>query len=302
MSSGSQRVGCRALQVDDGDHPPVAAWLLYRTLAKESTQRFGPYSVDLAMEGAPEGRGLPLVVVSHGTGGTPWGYRDLARFLARAGFAVALIEHPGNSRNDDRLAGTIANLENRPRHATRVVDAALGDPRVGPSIAAGGFALIGHSMGGYTALAVAGGRPWALPHETPGGAARRVEVEHDPRVRALVLLAPATPWFVPDGSLSRVEVPILLLTAEHDPHTPAFHGSLVERSVRDPAAVDAKVVAGAGHFAFMSPFPEGMIRKAFLPSQDPPGFDRALYQTVLQTEVLAFLQRRFVTALPSGKA
>jgi len=51
----------------------------------------------------------------------------------------------------------------------------------------------------------------------------------------------------------------------------------------------------------MSPFPDGMVRSAFLPSQDPPGFDRALYQTLLQAEVLAFLRRRFVAASPPGK-
>ena len=214
-----------------------------------------------------------------------------ALFLARSGFAVALIEHPGNSRNDDRLAGTVANLENRPRHVVRVLDAALADALLGPRISRDDVAMLGHSMGGYTALAVAGGNPSSLPHESPEGVGRPLAVAHDPRVRALVLLAPATPWFLLEGALSEVDLPILLLTAENDEYAPAFFGALVERGVRSPARVEARVVPLAGHFAFVSPFPPAMVRPDFPPSQDPPGFDRAAYQAVLRADVLAFLRR-----------
>ncbi|MFL5350272.1 MAG: hypothetical protein ACJ8AT_36315 [Hyalangium sp.] len=37
--------------------------------------------------------------MSHGTGGSPWTYRGMAAHLARAGFVVALPEHPGNNRS-----------------------------------------------------------------------------------------------------------------------------------------------------------------------------------------------------------
>jgi hypothetical protein len=60
--------------------------------------------------------------------------------------------------------------------------------------------------------------------------------------------------------------------------------------VRDPRRVDHVVVPGAGHFAFVSPFPPEMVRPGFLPSQDPPGFDRAAYQPVLNGEILGFLR------------
>jgi predicted dienelactone hydrolase len=285
-------VGCHALAVhDDVQGAAIPAWLLYPTRDPAGASRFGPYSVDVAVDGAPAGEGMPLVVVSHGTGGTPWGYRDLAASLAREGFVVALVEHPGNSRNGDQLAGTVANLENRPRHVARVIDAAYADALVGPAIAHGPVGMIGHSMGGYTALAVAGGKPSSMPHESGDGAGRPVAITHDQRVRAVVLLAPALPWFLLDGALAGVDVPILLRTAEHDPYTPPFNGELVARGVPDPARVDARVVPGAGHFAFMSPFPPPMVRPDFLPSQDPHGFDRAAYQPVLHAEVLAFLRR-----------
>ena len=45
--------------------------------------------------------------------------------------------------------------------------------------------VIGHSIGGYTALASAGGKPLALPTQTPDGVAHPVEVERDPRIGAV---------------------------------------------------------------------------------------------------------------------
>jgi predicted dienelactone hydrolase len=49
---------------------------------------------------------------------------------------------------------------------------------------------IGHS-GGYTALALAGGKPW-LP------ARQQIKV-HDPRIKALILMAPAAAYYLPEN-------------------------------------------------------------------------------------------------------
>jgi predicted dienelactone hydrolase len=210
--------------------------------------------------------------------------------LARAGFVVALPEHPGNNRSDNSLANTAANLENRPRHVRLVLDAIFEDAELGKRLSPGGVGVIGHSMGGYTALAVAGGRPSSFPNESPDGQARAIPVVHDPRVRALVLLAPASPWFMAEGALAGVEIPILMRTAERDEHTPAMHAEIILRGVPDPQRIDHRVVPNAGHFSFQSPFPPAMTRPEFPPSQDPAGFDRAAFQPVLHAEILAFLR------------
>lgn len=282
-------VGCRAIDVVDAvQGARIVTHVLFPTRAAEQEVSFGPYPVSVAMDGSVAGSGLPLVVVSHGTGGSPWTYRDLAAFLARRGFVVALPEHPGNSRSDDRLAGTPANLENRPRHVRRVIDGVQGDPALGAHVAAT-VAVVGHSMGAYTALAVAGGRPSALPNETEDGRTRPVPVVRDVRVRALVLLAPATPWFMGEGALADVDVPILMRSGEKDAHAPSFHADIVTRGATRVPRMDARVVPGAGHFAFQTPFPAAMTRPEFPPSQDPPGFDRAAYLPTLYEEIATFL-------------
>jgi predicted dienelactone hydrolase len=101
--------------------------LLYPAREPEHTVRFGPYTLAVAQDAPPVGEQLPLVILSHGNGGTPWAYRDLAKHLAHSNFVVALPEHPGNSRNDNSLAHTAANLENRPRHLTLSIGAVFDD-------------------------------------------------------------------------------------------------------------------------------------------------------------------------------
>ena len=265
----------------------------------ERPRRFGPYTVDADRDADPDGEDLPIVVISHGNEGSPWTHRGLAARLARAGHAVVLPEHLGNSRSDRSLTHTPDNLVNRPRHVRLALDAALADPVVGGSLRPGGVAVIGHSIGGYTALAVAGGEPATLPHETAGRSVR-FEVDHDPRVGALVLLAPACPWFV-HGSLRAVDVPIMLRTGERDELVPPTRAAVVESGVADPAAVDHRIVPGAGHHSFQDPFPPSLAGPHFPPSQDPEGFDRAAYQAVLAEEILAFLRGAAVGPQRGGR-
>lgn len=284
--------GCRIADVNDPvQGVPIPMRLLYPTRASARREPVGPYEIEVAMNADADTGPFPLVVISHGGGGFPLTHRDLAAHLVRAGFVVALPEHPGNSRTDNRLDGTVANLENRPRHIRLAIDAAFTDPAIGALLSHDKVALIGHSMGGYTALAVAGGRPIASPHETVNGTMQPVAVTPDARVRALVLLAPACGWFWADGALSDVHVPILLRTAEKDAHAHYLHVDFIERGVRDRRLVDAQVIPNAGHHAFQSPFPQRMIRPDFPPSQDPVGFDRAAFQPILATEIVDFLRR-----------
>ncbi len=257
--------------VDPATGARLPITVLYPTRTAGAPVRFGPYAVTFARDAEPDGDELRVVAISHGTGGSPWVYRDLASHLAQARFAVVLLEHPGNNRSDDRLAHTIINLENRPRHLRMAIDAAFTDGLLAPHLSQAGVAVIGHSLGGYTALAAAGGHPTSYAHESPDGRQRAIAVERDPRVIALVLLAPATGWFMLDGALSDVDARILMRTGEKDEHTPAFHAQIVLRGVREPARVDHAVVPNAGHFAFLTPFPPEMVKPGFPPRRTRRG-------------------------------
>jgi len=84
-----------------------------------------------------------------------------------------------------------------PRHLRLVVRALARDPRFDVGLRADVVAVVGHSMDGYSALAVAGGRSWSEDF-------KRVDVTADPRVKALVLLAPATVWYAAADAPCRI--------------------------------------------------------------------------------------------------
>lgn len=282
------QVGCLSLAVADAvQGVTLPVHVLYPTDAPAKAERFGPYELEVARDAPVLGSGLPLVVISHGNGGTPWGYRWLTPHLAREGFAVVLVEHIGNSRTDNSLAESPQNLANRPRHVTLALSAAL--EALAPH-AIDRTAVVGHSFGGYTALAVAGGKPMAMPNQTPDGVARPVEVERDPRVRACVLLAPALPWFLGAGALDDVRVPLLVRTAARDELVPPFFVDKILAALPPAARMDYACVPNAGHFAFWGPVPPLLAGPSFLPGQDPPGFDRVAYQAQLKGEIVTFLR------------
>ncbi|WP_143305581.1 alpha/beta hydrolase family protein [Chitinophaga vietnamensis] len=283
-------VGCRQLQVTDDDkHISFPVLIQYPTHTPAVPVSFGPYEMEVSMD-APilSGRAFPLVLISHGNNGSHLLYRTISTYLAKNGFIVAMPEHYGNNRNNTSLENTVENLQLRPRHIKLTIDHLLKESFLSGSIAADKIAVIGHSIGGYTALALAGGEPITRAGDP-------VEVEHDNRVKAIVLLAPAAGWF--NHPANQISCPVLLLTAEHDPVTPAWNAEIILRIATDPSLVSFTKVKNAGHFSFQSPFPAAMKTPGFLPATDPPGFDRVAFHQQLPGDILDFLKQNFESSL-----
>src|SRR4051794_37413496 len=100
----TRSAGCQVVELQaNGKNYTFPVLVLYPTGAPERPEAFGPYPFEVALD-APVDPGVhPLVVVSHGTGGSHLLYRSLATCLAREGFVVALPEHPLNNRDDNEL-------------------------------------------------------------------------------------------------------------------------------------------------------------------------------------------------------
>ncbi|MFX3634295.1 MAG: alpha/beta hydrolase family protein [Candidatus Pristimantibacillus sp.] len=282
--------GYREVKIDDaslGITFPMT--VMYPVDNPEQIERLGPYLLELARDAEPSGGRFPLVIISHGTGGSPLVYRTLAQHLARNGFIVGMPEHPYNNRNDNSLEGTVQNLAYRPRHLRMATDWFFGNKMFKEKLMPNAVSIIGHSLGGYTALAAAGGMPTSFPHEASDGKPQLIEVTRDHRIKSLVLLAPASVCFRAEGALRAVNLPILMLDAEKDPYTPPFHAQMILGGAADPKKIQYRTVENAGHYSFLSPFPESMKTPAFLPSQDPPGFDREHFHKTLIADILDFL-------------
>lgn len=82
-------------------------------------QPLGTFTQVVAKGGPVAGNHLPLIVMSHGTGGWYGGHYDTALALARAGFVVAALSHTGDTYEDDSQA---VHIERRPSQFKRVVE------------------------------------------------------------------------------------------------------------------------------------------------------------------------------------
>ncbi|NUN05142.1 MAG: alpha/beta fold hydrolase [Bdellovibrio sp.] len=272
--------------VDSEKNLQFPALTLYPTQEKSSPVSFGKYQIEIAPNANPAAGTFPVVVISHGGGGNPLLYRDLAVHLAKHGFIVSLPEHPGNNRSDNSLENTNENLELRPRHVKLCADAVMADAKLKDCVLKEKTAVIGHSLGGYTALAAAGGMPWLSMKE-------KLLVESDPRVHAVVLMAPATAWFVHGGSLRNVTASILLYHAELDTLTTTWQAQLVQDYIPHKNNLKMVCVENAGHYSFLAPFPADMKSPNFPPSMDPPGFDREAFHVTMNEEIKDFLLEKF---------
>lgn len=282
-----------------------------------------PLAVRLWM---PEGdsEGLPLVVISHGTGGDALSHQDTAIALARAGYVVAAVTHTGDNARDSSYVAKGLHLVGRPRHVSRVIDYLLTRwpqrNRIDPSR----IGLFGFSAGGFTALVVAGGEPdmsrgpercrrrptaWdcrylkehGLDLARLGDGGPAIRWHHDSRVRALVVAAPAIGYsFVPDR-LAAVRLPLQLWEARHDAivgDSPALVAGALRRTF------DRHIVDGAGHFSFLAPCGWRMRAIIALLSMrgipdicaDASGFDRAAFHRKFNREVIAFFGRSLARA------
>lgn len=129
--------------------------LVYPTEAVARMTAFGPFTLDVAKDASPVPGRHRLVVVSHGTAGSPLPDHALAARLARAGFVVAQILHDGDNHQDQRLAGP-ESFRLRPIEAMRVIDALAADPAWSARLDLSRIGIHGMSAGGVTALSLAG--------------------------------------------------------------------------------------------------------------------------------------------------
>lgn len=265
--------------------------VMYPTDETGKIEEIGPFSMELSINAKPKDGKFPLILISHGSGGGNLLYRTLAHYLACNGFIVGMPEHPFNNFNNNTLEGTVENLENRPRHLNIAIDWFFESEKFARVLKADSISIIGHSTGGSTALTVAGGIPTSLPNESLDGKPKQINVEHERKIKSLVLLAPGTVWFKEKGALSGVDIPILMIAAEKDQFIQPAHTQIVLDGVADSSKVEYRIVENAGHFSFLSPFPEFMITPEFFPAQDPVGFDREKFQSELNIEILNFLMR-----------
>lgn len=113
-----------------------------------------------ALRDAPVAPGkYSLILLSHGAGlaGNPQAISWIAAPLAKHGFIVAAPTHPGNS-GPNRSAAETMKLWLRPADLTATLNSVTGSAAIRDHLKGGKVGVLGLSMGGTTALAMAGAR------------------------------------------------------------------------------------------------------------------------------------------------
>ncbi|GAA3835710.1 alpha/beta hydrolase family protein [Streptomyces phyllanthi] len=186
----------------------------------------------------------PLVVISHGSGGSGSDMGWLVHPLVESGFRVAALDHHGNNFVDGYEPEGFLHVWEQPRDITFALDALAREQPLGP-VGAAGF-----SMGGYTVAALAGARidPQVLLGIAMGAAPmpalpefpdaldallkKYSELEllsalesaaadlSDPRIQAVFQVAPGIGRFLTPESLRTVRVPVEIRWAGADTISP----------------------------------------------------------------------------------
>ena len=226
----------------------------------------------------------PLVVFSHGYALSPIVYSTLVEHYASQGYIVLAPEH--NETFDQSLTGFWKALIDRPVDIHRTIDYAELLTKPGAPLAGlvdmDNIAVVGHSYGGYTALAAAGARFEFAAYKTRCAAltaddplnffcapipnesdmAMRAGLDEvpsglwpsfgDPRVKAAISLAGDAYPFDQRG-LAELEVPIMAMGGTIDEGTPYTWGA---KLTYDHVGSENKTLVsfpGAGHFLFLDP-------------------------------------------------
>ena len=253
-----------------------------------------PFRQSLALDAAPAGRALPLVVISHGNQGWMGGHAGTALSLARRGYVVAAPTHVGDNGRDES-ASPARWLVSRPREVGAVIDHLLDDWEHASVLDADRIGVFGFSAGGYTALVAAGAEPGialARRHcaESPQEFVCRIgllddveeieSVDPDERIGAVAVAAPGLGFAFSRQGLSAVDVPVQIWSGSDDERVPSStNGERVAANL--PGEVDERLVEGGGHFAFLEPCDPAFERVNptvwAMVCVDSEGFDRAAF-------------------------
>ena len=255
----------------------------------------------------------PLIVISHGNWGSRFSQAWLALALVRNGYVVLSTTHPGTAGDDQSVAG-LYRLWDRARDVSVALDAALANPAWAALIDDTRIGFVGHSFGGWTGVALAGGRydplrqrafckntpkrdfycEGSLKDDVAGVSAQDAGASYkDGRIKAFYVMASGPGQGFAADSLKAISAPFVVDSAQFDEILAvADNSSNLARQI--PSA--REVVRPVGHFAYVpecKPLIGAVLaRAAGIPlCDDPSGVDRAQVHKQVAHDVSEFFGR-----------
>lgn len=269
--------GFRQITLSDPNSETLNLTVWYPVSSEGRTVNIGSNPAFVGVTVNPDAPPLPgvhpLLVISHGYNGNWRNLSWIAAAMAAEGYIVAAPDHPGTTTFDQNPIDA-KKLWRRPHDISRVIDFVIDSPALFGATDKGRIAALGHSLGGWTVMSLAGARfkPSLFIHDCQNhpkrGDCRLTEKlginetlslekisanNRDARILAVVSLdLGLAPGFTPK-SLNAINIPVLILAAQADrlAELPAEQESGYLAAEMDPNRRQYEIVEGATHFSFM---------------------------------------------------
>ncbi len=276
---------------------------------------------DAALAAGPK-KGWPLVLLSHETGGSAMQMAWLGTALARAGFVVVAVDHPGSSASGKLTPEGLTLWWERATDLSQALDGMLADAEFGKKIDDSRIGAAGFSLGGYTVLELAGAQTdvsefFAMCKEnadaavchlpemrgmgTPQEALRTVrktsaislarsnELYSDDRIGAVFAIAPAVAFTMTEESLRSIRLPVEAVVGDADSVAPPKdNAAYVRNEVR---GAKLTLLPHVDHYTFMDTCTEEGRKKVERYCEDGKGVDRDAVHAKVAGMAVGFFQK-----------
>ena len=225
----------------------------------------------------------PVILLSHGFGGSARIMGWFGTALARHGLVVIAVDHPGNNGRDPMTIGGAVLFWERPGDLAAALDKVKSDPSLGPHLDLGRLGAAGFSAGGFTTLVEAGARVdfdrllrfcdahpddgicapqkefqfsrsdaeafLAQPAVAPALAHRKDDLSIQ-GVKAAFVMAPGIVQSLDPESLKRMRLPVAILLGDADKVAPPATNGEVAAALIPSARLT--VLPHVGHYDFLA--------------------------------------------------
>jgi predicted dienelactone hydrolase len=304
-----------------GDHTLAGiVWYPAEDPSAEKDQYIGPPDAPIFYAGraakdvtlAPAFEKYPLIVLSHGTGGSAMQMAWLGTYLAARGYLVAAVNHPGNNAVTGYTTQGFVEGWERARDISSIITDMLKDARFGSKIDSDRIGAAGFSYGGYTMIELAGAitdvnhlLSWCEqqkgacnPPEMPDlmdkfkAIQQQPDVQQalqhagdsyrDPRIRAVFAIAPAVARAFTPAALQKITIPVEIVAGASDTIAPpADNAQFLAANIKGSKLTI--LPGGVAHYTFLDVGTDAGKKQLPQLFVDNPGVDReAVHKQVAQ--------------------
>lgn len=319
----AQNLGERTFNFKDESrlNRPVITEIWYPTAdtLKPADKYFLPFLRQLTVRnGKLPASKLPLVLLSHGTGGGRLTLEWLAQALANSGCIVAAVDHYGNTY-DHKIPLEFVKPWERPLDISFALTSLLNDPDIGPLIDQQKIGATGFSFGGYTVIALAGakldfeqarnyyktkGRKELDIPEFPGlvkllddstliAGSRHVPPLKDKRIKAFFSISPALGFgFTHKEQVADIKGALYIVGSQSDSITPVktnarHYHQLISKSKY------TELPGKVGHYVMLGEAIGALKKEAPIYFSDDPSVNRHAIHLQVDSLAVRFFRKEF---------